>query len=142
MSDFEYGSTGIVGGSGQFHIPSHSGDTSQNFGVMKYKYFSHPGNSGTYNRTVNVINDFGLSTQGGVLFYHVHNWPNERSFGMVYWQNPGNAEALHVVSQNKIHESGVSVAAVVSSTSNCIQFNITGSHTNGHGHQFMVWGGR
>ena len=142
MSGFKFGTTGITGGSGKFYMPNYQGNSLSEFGAMRFKYFNHPGNTGTYSKTVSVVSDFGLATQGGMLFYHVHNWPNDRSFGMVYWQNPGNSNPLSSVGQNKIHENGVNVDAVVSSTDHCIQFNVTNGHNNSHGHQFMVWGGR
>ena len=143
MADFKFSSTGLVGGSGQFYMRDHAGTSSTSFGAMKYKYFSHPGSTGTYTRSVNVISDFGLATQGGMLWWHAHNWPNDRSIGVVYWQNPGNADPLSSVGYHILHEYGVNITATKNtSVSHTIDFNVTNGHTNSHGHQFMVWGGR
>ena len=143
MVGFAYGPNGISSGSGDFSIPSHDGNTARNMRLMKFRYFDKNGH-GTSTSTYNfhVINDFGLSTQGGMIIYHCHNWVNDRSLGIISWYNNGTGAPLHVVALDKIFETGHVASVTKGSSDHEIVLNFTGTHTNSHGHMLHMWGGR
>ena len=139
MANFSFGPTGFSG-SGDFRAPSNAGATNSNHRLKKFKFFNWGGATATY--TIHVINDFGLSTQGGMVFYQAHNWMNERSFGIISWNNNGSGDPLSTVAIDKLYETGHTFSVSLGSNDHEIDISITGGHTNGHGHQLFVWGGR
>ena len=141
MTNFSFGPTGFSG-SGDFTAPNNAG-THTDFRLMRYRLFNKNGSGTTESSyTFHVINDFGLSTQGGMVIYHCHNWVNDRSLGIISWTNNGTGAPLHVVALDKIYESGHTASIATGANDHEITLSFTGTHTNGHGHQLFMWGGR
>ena len=141
MVAFVLGPDGITSGTGFFELPGNSGtDEGGSMKVARYKEFFH-GNASSFTRSFHVANDFGNSRQGGCVMYMYSGWNADQSYGYVQWINAGSSGGITTVRLHESYNNGVTLA-MTTDGSNTITFNISNSHTNGHGFHFVVWSGQ
>lgn len=126
--------------SGRVYAGPVSGAQNTDYKLMRSKEFFHPGNTGTFTRSVHVGNDFGLSTTGGCLMFMYHGWSTDRAYGYVSWRNGGGAGGITSADIHMPQNTGVTIT-MSNDGNSTITFNISNAHSNGHAFHFMVWSG-
>ena len=141
MANFVFGSDGITGGTGHFFAPGSDGtDFGGHMKFARFKEFFH-GNASSFTRSVQVADDLGMTRQGGCMMYMYSGWNADQSYGYVQWINAGSGGGITTVRLHESYNANVTIA-MTHDSSETITFNISNSHTNGHGFHFVVWSGQ